>query len=199
MSNGTETSPPAAPLKPASTIAIVVVVILGIVSMYLAAAGWVIANLDTKISTETKKSNSTEEGVVYQGVSFANIYEARLAIEREKVTTIFQWVYGIPASLPLLMTALSFGFLGGISNVIYKAIGGEVQTNQRVLLKPFFGGFIGLMVLGITYVLPAVLMANGDSVRPISLAFLCLYAGAFSNHVYLWLEEKIKSIFALEK
>src|SRR5882724_4965879 len=137
MSNGTEALPSTAASKPAGAIAIVFVVVFGIVSLYLSAAGWVIANLDTKISTDTKKSKGTEEGVVYQGISFANIYEARLAIEREKVTTIFRWVYDIPASLPLLMTALSFGILGGISNVIYKAIGGEIQTNQRVLLKPF--------------------------------------------------------------
>jgi hypothetical protein len=111
---------------------------------------------------------------------------------------LFAWTYNLPASLPLFITAIAFGILGGIANVVYKAIGGEVQTTQRLVLKPLFGGFIGLMILGISYVLPAVLTVNEDKVRPISLAFLCLYAGAFSNHVYLWLEDKIKSVFSMD-
>jgi hypothetical protein len=98
-----------------------------------------------------------------------------------------------------MITAISFGILGGIANVLHKAIKGFPQTNQRLVFKPLFGAFIGLMVLGITYVLPAILTVNEDSVRPIALAFLCLYAGAFSNHVYVWLEEKIKTLFTLEK
>lgn len=180
-------------------LSIVFVVVLGLVSMYFACAGWVIANLDKEIVTSSKQADGQGTNVVYQGIAFADIYEARKAIEQEKVSTWFSWVYDVPASLPLLITAISFGILGGIANVIHKAIGGEQQSNPRIALKPLFGGGIGMMVLGITYVLPAALTVDNGHVRPVSLAFLSLYGGAFSNHVFLWLEEKIKTVFALAK
>jgi len=186
------------PEKPACLAAIIFAVLLGIAGAYFSAAGWVIANLDDEISTPSDK---TEQGgaVVYKGVSFSSIYDAREAIEKDNVNNLFKWTYDIPASLPLLIMAVAFGILGGVTNVIYKAIGGEIQTNSRVSLKPLFGGLMGMMVLGITFVLPALLTVDNGKVRPVALAFLCMYAGAFSNHVYLWLEEKIKTLFALEK
>jgi hypothetical protein len=184
---------------PAGLTAILFATLLGIASGYFSAAGWVIANLDNEVSEKTDESGKKSGEVVYQGISFSSIYDARAAIDKDQITSLFKWTYNLPASLPLFITALSFGILGGIANVIYKAIGGEVQTNQRVVLKPLFGGLIGLMVLGMTYVLPAVLTVDNSKVRPVSLAFLSMYAGAFSTHVYLWLEEKIKTLFALDK
>src|SRR5437879_2892466 len=86
--------------------AIVFVVLLGIVSFYFAAAGWVIANLDTKIVTNAKEGEGPSGEVIYKGISFKNIYEARQAIEQDKVSTLFEWTYYLPASLPLMITAI---------------------------------------------------------------------------------------------
>ena len=186
--------------KPAGIAAIIFAVLLGLASAYFAAAGWVIANLDSEIYKKgPQQTDKTGQGVVYDGIPFLNIYQARQAVEKDKLTSWFTWTYSVPSSLPLLITAFSFGILGGLTSVIFKAVCSEVQTNRRVVLKPLLGGLIGIMVLGITYVLPAALMVNENKVSPVSLAFLCMYAGAFSNHVYIWLEEKIKTVFAIEK
>lgn len=179
--------------------ALIFVILLGLGSFYLACAGWVIANLDKEIVTGNPQGVAASTNVVYQGIPFADIYEARRAIEQEKVNTWFGWAYSMPASLPSLITAVAFGILGGIAGVLHKGILGEPQTHQRITLKPLFGGAIGMMVLGITYVLPAALTVDNGHVRPISLAFLSLYGGAFSSHVFLWLEEKIKMVFALAR
>jgi hypothetical protein len=173
--------------------------IVALAASYVAICTWVVANLDAAIALNEKQTNQSGAGeVVYQGIAFSNIYEAREAVEQDNVASCFSWAYKLPASLPLILAALSFGILGGVGNVMYKAIGSRKQSDVAIALTPLFGAILGLMVFGVTYLLPAVLTVdNNMTTRPISVVFLALYAGVFSNHVYNWIEEQaVKKFFA---
>jgi hypothetical protein len=201
----------------------VFVFLVGTVALYVGISGWVVADFEARLEKQKRedpvparpsapvgdpvkpgaeeaaqgdaKSRSSE--VIYQGISFDNEIDARQAAEGERINRCFRWVYQVPVGLPILLTSLAFGFLGGIANIAHKLAGSEAVSGLMMVFKPLFGGVIGLMVFGLCTALPKLMVESADGVRPVTMIFLCLFGGTFSNHVFAWVEEKTKMFFPL--
>lgn len=192
------TEPPTAPAKPAPVVA-------GDGKDDAKAKAAVQADETTPSKEGVKSKNNvrtetvgpSESRVIYQGVSFTNIASARQFAEESKINRYFRWVYRVPPGLPILLTAIAFGVMGGIANIVHKLAGSEPVNPLMMIFKPLFGGVVGLMVFGLATAMPKLIVESAEGVRPLTLIFLCLFAGTFSNHVYAWVEEKTKFIFPL--
>jgi hypothetical protein len=172
---------------------------LGLLSLYMAMAGWVVAEFDTATAEAGASNSHGEKEYFYHGHSFANRAEALAFIDDQKVAEFFGWVYSVPESLPLLIASFFFGVLGGITSVLFAASGSEPISNRFIVFKPLFGGTIGLLVLGVVKIVPAALTKEANATRPIAVVFLCLFAGAFSDHVHLWVKQNVEEIFKIKK
>lgn len=152
---------------------------------------------ENALAAPTSEPKSEQTEVLYMGISFANEIVARQFAEENKINRYFRWVYQVPPGLPILLTALAFGFLGGIANIAHKLAGSEPVPGLMMVFKPLFGGVVGLMVFGLCTALPKLMVESADGVRPVTMIFLCLFGGTFSNHVFAWVEEKTKMLFPL--
>jgi hypothetical protein len=175
----------------------VFIVLLGTASLYVGISGWVVADLEARLERQVRENKGRNEAVIFQGVKFADAASARQAAEEDKINHYFRWVYQVPEGLPILLTSLAFGVVGGIGTIVHKLAGGGDVTAPMLVFKPLFGGLIGLMVFGMATVAPKVVVESAEGVRPVALIFLCLFGGTFSNHVFQWVEEKTKMLFPL--
>lgn len=172
-------------------------IVMGTLALYVGISGWVVADFDARLERQVREQKGEVKEVIYQGISFKDVASARQVAEQDKITSYFRWVYQVPPGLPLLLTSLAFGFVGGIANLLHKLAGSETVPGPMLLFKPLYGGIIGLMVFGISTTAPKLIVESAEGVRPLSLMFLCLFAGTFANHVYTWVEEKTKMLFPL--
>ena len=175
----------------------VIILLMGSLALYVGISGWVVADFEARMERQVRAQKAGETTVVYEGVTFADVASAREVAEQDKITRYFRWVFMVPPGLPILLTSLAFGVLGGIANVVHKLAGSLPVPSKQLVFKPLFGGIIGLMVFGIASTAPKLIVETAEGVRPLSLMFLCLFAGTFSNHVFAWVEEKTKSVFPL--
>jgi len=174
-----------------------IAIVMGTFALYVGISGWVVADFEARMDRQVTEQKGDVKEVIYRGISFKNVVIARQVIEQDMIMRYFRWVFEVPPGLPLLLTALAFGFVGGIANILHKLAGSERVPGPMLLFKPLYGGIIGLMVFGISTTAPKLIVESAEGVRPLALMFLCLFAGTFANHVYTWVEEKTKLLFPL--
>jgi hypothetical protein len=172
------------------------IVFMGAFALYVGISGWVLADFEARMERQVRE-NKGDTSVIFEGVSFANAASARQAAEEDKISRYFRWVFMVPPGLPLFLTSLAFGVVGGIANIAHKLAGSLFVPTKMLVFKPLFGGVVGLMIFGLATAAPKLVVESADGVRPIAVMFLCLLGGTFSNHVYAWVEEKTKALFPL--
>ena len=131
--------------------------------------------------------------MVYEGVNFANASDRDFMIAKRDTEAFFPWAFKLPQSVSLLLTATSFGFLGGVIRLLFEIRQGEPSKQPFVLLA--LSTLTGLLVLGIAFALPSAITASDVTVRPVVLLFLCFLGGIFSQQLLLWLREHFESYF----
>ena len=171
--------------------------LLALVSLYAGAGAWVKADFEAfvqKVQSEIAGNQTVE--VFYNGESFRSPQDARIALQESLVSTIYPWIFRIPSALALLITVVSFGCLGGVAGLLKMIVLEKIDPSLRVVAAvPFFGAIVGIMVHGMATLLPVALTVNESTLRPTTLLFLALFAGAFSDHAFNWLECNTKKIF----
>jgi hypothetical protein len=163
------------------------VLVLG--ALYLAAAGW------TRVETyRLLKEHGQAHQVVFEGLNYDTEADRDFVIARRDAEAYFPWTFKLPQSVSLIITATSFGFLGGVIRLLFDI----VQSNALPRL-PFtslaLSTMTGLLVLGIAFALPSAITTSDVSVRPVVLLFLCFLGGIFSEHLLLWLKDHFQSFF----
>ncbi len=106
---------------------------------------------------------------------------------------IFPLVKIIPSFFGLILTAMCFGMIGSLISILLRIVGDQYTKPGEVkyISEPVLGLFTGLCVLGISYVLPTILVSKSDTLRPITLMFLALFFGIYSKNFF----EKLASLF----
>jgi len=166
-----------------------------LLALYIGAGGWVAADVDRTIQEMHTNPDDTTS-VKFDDITYANRTELRRALLLKQRDAWFPWLSSIPTFLGLLLTAIAFGSVGGVIHVV-KGITFPDNTAQSpsIFLHGLFGGIIGLLLLGLSYVLPTALTTTSSDPHPTSLFFLCLFGGMFSEKVHAWLGSLVDSIF----
>lgn len=177
-----------------------VMLLLGVSMLYVGISGYIVLEFEARVEREKRNdpSPTPQKPIIYNGEAFGDLLSARRAQEQDKINEYFEWVFKVPPALPVLLTSLAFGILGGVAAVVQGLVNAQHVAFIPMLLRPVLGGLIGLMVFGIAITAPKLIVESAEGVRPLALIFLCLFAGTFSDHVYRWVEEKTKSMFPLE-
>ncbi len=170
-----------------------------LIGLYFGLGGLTKARLDeTLLNLEQDKEKLVKDtiNITYDDLDFSNQYEFQYYREAESVEKIFPWTMQLSSFFILIITALSYGLLGGVVSLIKEIVfDRKVANEQQVWSVPVLGLLTGITVLGISYLLPTVLVKNGGEIRPVTLMFLCLFGGMYSRNLYEKLNGYFNKIF----
>ncbi len=174
-----------------------IIIILLSSALYLGIGGMgKIEFRDSLKEWSVKKPDISDTAKVnYNGLSFDNSIEMNksdIAEEYIMFIKIFFWAEHIPDVVCLLITCCAFSLLGSIIWLLRDCLVSKTELcNQKYLLHCLLGFLTGFFVLGLTYVLPTVLLKGDSQFRPISLMFFSLFAGMYSFSFY----NKLSTLF----
>jgi hypothetical protein len=171
--------------------------------LYLGLGGISRVNVDEVNEQIEAKRNVLQKDTInytFKKVKYTTLYDFELAIENQNLVDYFSWVNGLNKFSSLLLTAMSFGIIGAIISILIEiAFGGTSVENTAFITKPILGLLTGLVVLGISYILPTIVVKGNTEIRPISLMFICLFCGIYSNKFYDKLEATFEKTFIVKK
>lgn len=166
-------------------------------SLYYGISGYLSVDLkNLKEKAEASKVDSVTVG----DTRYVNKYYFLYTHNTEIVEELFPYLKNVTEPLALIITAVAFGALGGVSRIFIEATFENVRLSEvKIFYLPILGMLCGIFVLGITYVIPTILAAGDQKVRPETLIFLALFAGASSKKFFAWLDSAFSSIFKTNK
>lgn len=125
--------------------------------------------------------------------AFKNEYDYKNYMLISRYTNIFPLVDVIPSFFGLICTSMFFGMIGSIVKILLRLVRNEYTSVSEIkyLSEPILGLFTGLCVLGISYVVPTILVSKAEFIRPITLMFLSLFSGIYTDSFF----EKLSSVF----
>jgi hypothetical protein len=168
---------------------------LGITSLYFGVGG----SLSSENYNEISKTHDFKslDSVKIDKVVYKNAAELLLARENKKSVVIFPWIVYLPIYVCTILTACCYSLLGALICILKKvAILGIPLSETNYISIPVLGFFTGLVILGLNYVIPTVLVSGDTQIRPITLLFLCLFGGIYVSEFYEFLTKTIlKKIF----
>jgi hypothetical protein len=172
-----------------------VLLIITALGLYCAAAGWV--NADLNAAVKENKTSEVVQPVLAHGLRWVNADALKRYETAYEARQWFPWMVNLPHQVALLITAISFGMIGGVARVGWDAIGKKVDLGIQSLGVVFLSGLAGLVILAVSYVIPAALTISEGTVRPVALFFLCLVGGMFYDHIYSWLKKRLEKLFEI--
>lgn len=134
---------------------------------------------------------------VFDDMTFKSDADALKAKELKKAETFCGWIFKLPDPSATFITALCFGYLGGVLGVFKRTQMENLPLDLNSTWRPMFSMLSGILVLGLTYILPTVLSSGQAEPRPMTLMFLCLFAGVYNTEFYAWVQSKITTVFKL--
>lgn len=142
-----------------------------------------------------------EDKVIYHGQTYRNEEMASALLEFKTLKETFgNWVVDWPELGKLFITSLIFGALGGVTKTALLIIKKELLLSDiNLLLYPFFGMLIGLLVLGLSYLVPIMLTSGFTEIRRTSLIFFCLFAGLFSEEFITGVKNQFVKVISSKK
>lgn len=176
------------------TVRIGLLVIFSLGAVYLALAGWVGVEVDAALR-EKKSSAADKIPVKVNGIEWESEDDFWKNEIVRRARLIFPWGSDLPKPVNLFLTAVSFGYLGGMMRVLYDLSFRNSEIDNKTLYRLGLSSFSGLLILGLSYTLPSALTASDVSLKPITLLFLCLFAGLFSEQLLLWLQGQFEKMF----
>ncbi|MDB5005665.1 MAG: hypothetical protein JWP45_58 [Mucilaginibacter sp.] len=127
-----------------------------------------------------------------KGATIGDEYTLAVYNEQQGLETYFKWTVILPQFTAEIITAMSFGLPGALVNVLKDlAIKRKSLLEVSCITMPILGLLTGIVVLGLSYLLPTVLTKDAGEIRPMTLMFLCLFCGISTQKFY----DKIESFF----
>lgn len=142
-----------------------------------------------------------EDKVRYHGQIYRNEEMASALLEFKTLKETFgTWVVDWPELGKLFITSLIFGALGGVTKTVLLMIKKDLLLSDiNLLLYPFFGMLIGLLVLGLSYLVPIMLTRGFTEIRRTSLIFFCLFSGLFSEEFITGVKNQFVKVISFKK
>ncbi|MEP2773084.1 MAG: hypothetical protein ABJH05_13115 [Fulvivirga sp.] len=141
------------------------------------------------------------EKVTIDGNTYRNQEMAEAMIEfNDLACTYGKWITDLPELAMLFITAIAFGLLGGVTKSVYQLSKNEIDFGDfHVLLNPFFGLLMGLLTLGLSYLIPTIFASGESEIRRTTLICFALFAGLFSDQFIQNIEKRFSKIIDTKK
>ncbi len=179
--------------------AIIVLVIWISFGLYFGIGGIARIKLDeTQQELESDKEQLQKDtvNVRYEGIDLETKYELKYYLEVRSIENYFPWAVRLSSFVAMLLTAFSFSLLGAVIGIIKEvALKNIPVAETKYWSLPLLGLLSGLVILGLSYLLPTLLIKNGTEIRPLTLMFLCLFGGIFITSFYEKLSQYFNKLF----
>jgi hypothetical protein len=156
--------------------------------LYVGIAGITKVSSDEVLESIVQDRDKLQKDTInttWNGQHVATLYDLKYLSEYTTLTNLFPWTQAIPKFTAYLITAMAFGLLGALIGLIKDlALTATVARDTKWFSRPLLGLLTGLVVLGLSYLLPTVLIKGNNEIRPLTLMFLCLFCGIFSEKFY---------------
>jgi hypothetical protein len=164
-----------------------------LLSLYFGVSGYLTVDLLNLID---KAKQVKSEPIIVDETEYENRYAFLYAYNYENTIAIFPYLKKLPDSLALIITAMAFGALGGVTRILKQMAFENISIDSiKFISIPLVGMLSGIFILGVTYVIPTILVSGDQKIRPETLVFLSLFSGLFSKRFYDWLSTNFNSIF----
>jgi len=151
---------------------------------------WSSLNAAIDESRAASKAKGPAEPFEYKNVTYESKEVAKIIIRYEIAEKIFPLIDKMPNPICLFFSAIALGYLGGLIKVLYEIIRLNIEVSSSTLCSLAMSSLSGLLILGASYVIPSALTASNVTLKPLSLLFMCLFAGLFSEQTVSWLQKK---------
>jgi hypothetical protein len=169
--------------------------------LYIGIGGLGHEDLTDKITTLNgqKAEISDTVAVRVRGLVYPNIYELKKANVAEQYTRFmrfYPWMKNLPDIIILLLTCCSFSLIGSYILVARNFNAKRISANLSDHPSMIMSGFLtGLVVMGLSFLLPKVLISEGGKIQPYTLMFLSLFGGIYSNALFKKLSKYVDEMF----
>lgn len=176
--------------------AAVVLTIWVLCGFYFGAAGLMRADFDIQLErlNEERAGADAEElsqKIQIDDATYSNLIEAKQALLEEPIQRYFPWLLDLPHLVGLLFAGCGFGALGGVTRVLARlSLKKEELSLMAAAVDPLFGALMGILALGVSYVLPSALVTGETVLNPTSLLFFCLFSGVFADEFYTGIKSR---------
>ncbi len=164
-----------------------------LLGLYFGIGGFVKADYfisKEKVKSEISKSDTVS--VEYDDILFENKASLKRYVEKQSIESIFPWVFKTSDFTGTIITACAFGILGAVIQLLRQIVTVNKRPDElQYISLPLLGMMTSIVTLGITYLLPTIILTNGGAFNPTTLMFLSLFAGLYSEKFY----EKVSSYF----
>lgn len=132
---------------------------------------------------------------IYDGIIFTDRGLVDEYIKAKQLNSMFTWLADFPELIILVLTSCALGAFGGVIRIVRQiTFEGKKIEDTKYITIPFLGLLLGMVVLGISYLLPTILTVNDDiQISETSLVFFSLFAGLFSQSFLTWLDSKFQA------
>jgi len=133
------------------------------------------------------------------GLTAPNILEMKKLVtvqQYERFMRFYPWMGDLPDLIILLLTCCAFSLIG--SHILVLRTISSAKTISEFPGHPVMilsGFLIGLVVMGLSVLLPRVLVSEGGTIQPSTLLFLSLFGGIFSDKLYSKLAKYVDKLF----
>lgn len=161
---------------------ILLVLFLSLLSLYIAAGGWVASGANAPSNDE---SVTITGSVFVDGHEFADLKSAQRYLQEKEIDTWFPWTRNpLPA---LFIACLGFGLLGGAIGRLKNLISGDSITALQIFLQWVFTGFLGIVL----YFIFSVFFDRPSG----NLYFIvaALVGGIFFDETFSWIKTYVFS------
>ena len=159
-------------------------IFLWLVSGFYTGTGG-ITKLENDILIKKAAESLDTVKVIYDDISYKNKARLIAELETEQTTVIYPWLEQCPSFLAYMITACSFGLLGALISLFIELAFNNKELNElKYLSIPLLGILTGIVVLGISFIIPSLIITGDKDIKPEALVFLCLFCGIFSKKFY---------------
>jgi hypothetical protein len=178
-----------------------VVCITCIVGLYIGIGGLGNQQYSDKLTFLSTQKPQIDDTIPVKlgGLPARNILEMKKLVtaeQYEKFMRFYPWMADLPDLIILLLTCCAFSLVG--SHILLLRTLASTKTNSEFPghLAMILSGFLtGLVVLGLSVLLPRVLVSEGGTIQPSALMFLSLFGGMYSDALYKKLAKYVDKLF----
>lgn len=168
--------------------------------LYFGMGGISRISVDDVTETIDKQKDALKKDtidVVLNDVTIQNKYQLKYILEYSNLENYFPWAIQLTTFSSFLVTSMSFGLLGSIINILIQIVFSSVKIeDSNYISKPLLGLLTGIVVLGLSYILPTLIIKGSAEIRPLSLMFLCLFCGIYSDKFYEKMSKSFDKLFS---
>jgi len=167
---------------------VIVLMLWVLIGLYFGVSG--VARLKMEEDLETLKMRQDtltkkQIDIEVNEISFTDEYSYEYYTTIGPYVSLFPWFFNVPSIIGIFLTAMSFGLIGSIGRLVLQITKDKLTLDKaKIWSEPVLGIFIGIAVLGLSYVVPNLLVADAGTIRPVTLMFLTFFCGLYSQEFF---------------